>query len=147
MRSSPTRNRDICHDRYIRSPAWLLCGISSVPGELKLTGALISFTAHGTGTAWDWQLKKLERRSGVSELFSMLSNGGHVVVFSEPVTGIRVRSPWYYFSGGLVLKIRQQTYSLSFGQPAGSLGSDDEVRAISVMRHVGRQWLRLLRPE
>ena len=147
MRSSPTNKRTISRNRSIRSPAWLLCGISSVPGELKLSGPLLSFTAHGTGTAWGWQLKKLERRSGVSEFLNILNRGGYSVLFSEPVTGIRARCPWYYFSGGLVLQIREQTYKFSFGQPARSLGSGNEVSSISVMRHVGRQWLRTLEPE
>ena len=136
--------RKISRNRAIRSPAWLLCGISSVPGELRLSGSLLSFTAHGTGTAWDWQLKKLERRSGVSGLFNILNEGGHAVVFSEHVTDIQARSPWYYFSGGLVLQIRRQAYKLSFGQPARSLGSDNEAGTITIMRHVGRQWLRTL---
>ncbi len=144
MPATPIDKRSTSRSRAICSPAWLLCGISSVPGELKLGGSVLSFTAHGTGSAWDWQLKKLERRSGASEFMNILKDGGHAVLFREPVIGIRSRSPWYYFSGGLVLQIRQQTYKVSFGQPASSSISQNEVQTIRTMRRVGRQWIRAL---
>lgn len=108
---------------------------------------MLSFVALGTGTAWDWQLKKLERRVGRSGFFKTLKDGGRAVLFSEALTSIRTRSPWYYFSGGLLLQIREQTYKMSFGRPARSSASDNELRTVSTMREVGKQWLRALRSE
>lgn len=144
MVTTPIHKKTTSSIRDICSPAWILCGISSVPGELKLSGSVLSFIAHGTGSAWDWQLKKLERRSGASGFMNILKEGGHAVLFREPVIGICSGSPWYYFSGGIVLQIRRQTYKVSFGQPASSSISQNEVQTIRTMRRVGMQWIHAL---
>ena len=129
------------------SKAWLLRGISSIPGELTLTDSLLSFTAENTGTAWDWQLKRLEHASGSAGFMNALQRGRRAVLFSESLADVRVRSPWYYFSGGVVLEIRQQKYRLSFGQPVGSSAEEDELQTITTMRRAGKQWLRALSVE
>ena len=129
------------------SEAWLLRGISSIPGELRLSGSILSFTAHDTGTAWDWQLRKLERGAGSTGFMEALKRGGRAVLFSESLADLRVRSPWYYFSGGVVLEIRRQKYRLSFGQPARSSADDNELQTIGTTRRAGKQWLRALNAE
>ena len=129
------------------SPAWLLRGISSIPGELTLTESRISFTAQDPGSAWDWQLRKLALLSGNPAFMDTLKRGTAVVVFNEPLADILVRSPWYYFSGGLVLQIRGKSFRVSFGGPAGSSSASDELRAVSAMRRVGKKWLQALTAE
>ena len=73
-----------------------------------------------------------------------LMGGTAVVLFDEQLTEISFRSPWYYFSGGVVLKIRGQHYRVSFGRPADPSSSDIDLQTVSTMRHVGKQWLRAL---
>ncbi len=127
------------------SPAWMLRGISAIPGALELRGSVLSFVAHDTGTAWDWQLRKLERQAGRAGIMDALKDDRPAVLFREARTDIRVRCPWYYFSGGIVVQIGRQTYRLSFGRPARSSGSEeDELQSVSHMRRVGKQWLRAL---
>ena len=126
------------------SEAWLLRGISSIPGELRLSGSTLSFTAHDTGTAWDWQLRKLERGAGSTGFMEALKRGERFVLFKESLADVRVRSPWYYFSGGVVLEIRRQKYRMSFGQPARSSAEDNELQTIGAMRRAGKRWLRAL---
>lgn len=127
------------------SPAWLLRGISSIPGELALRDSRVSFTAQDAGSAWDWQLKKLELVSGSPGFMETLKRGTAVTLFDAPLTEIIVRSPWYYFSGGLVLKVRGRSYRVSFGGPAGSSSASDEFQAVSSMRRVGKSWLQALK--
>ena len=76
-----------------------------------------------------------------------LKRGSAVVLFDAPLAEILVRSPWYYFSGGLVVKIRGQSYRVSFGEPAGSSSGGDEWQTVASMRRVGKRWLQALTAE
>jgi hypothetical protein len=125
----------------LASPAWLLRGISAIPGQLRLSRSVLTFTAHGSGTAWAWQLRKLERSTGRPGLAQALESDERWVVFSEALDAIRVSSPWYYFAGGIVVRIGPHDYRISFGKPARSSGDDDGLDAVSDMRRLGKQWM------
>ena len=144
MKSPRPDNRASASTTGLSSPAWLLRGISSIPGELRLGDSRLSFIAQDPGTAWDWQLRKLERVAGSPGFMAKLKAGSAVALFDEPLTKILVRSPWYYFSGGLVLQILGQSYKVSFGQPAGSSNASDGFETVSAMRQVGKRWLHVL---
>jgi hypothetical protein len=45
----------------LRTDAWLLRGVSSIPGELRLAAGTSSFTSSGTGSAWPLQRRRLGR--------------------------------------------------------------------------------------
>ncbi len=133
----------------IRSVAWLLRGISSVPGELKLAGGRLSYKAFGFGTLWRYQLNRLERDVRIHGLADRLDNGETAVVFDVPLTAVTVRIPWYYFSGGLVVETGGAVFKFSFGQPANSgpsLGNRDlarvlnELKTVESMRKTGKIW-------
>ena len=147
MKSTRLNKRASTSANILCSPAWLLRGISSIQGELTLTQSRISFIAQNQGSAWDWQLRKLSLLSGNLEFMDTLKRGTAVVVFNEPLADILVRSPWYYFSGGLVLQIRGKSFRVSFGGPAGSSSASEELRAVSAMRRVGKKWLQALTAE
>lgn len=147
MKSSRPQKLGAVAPKDLSSPAWLLRGISSIPGELRLCDSRISFIAHGMGSAWDWQLEKLERVAGSPGFAKSLEDGSTASLFNESLTDIHVRSPWYYFSGGLVLQIRGVSYRLSFGKPASSSNDDDELGTVSTMRQAGKMWLRALASE
>ncbi|MGB4860373.1 MAG: hypothetical protein WBP11_13745 [Dokdonella sp.] len=126
------------------SPAWLLRGISSVPGELRLRSAQLSFVAEGRGSAWDWQLNKLAHTACDVDFFDKVRSGDRATLFNEPLAQVAVRFPWYTFSGGLIVTTRRQVYRLSFGQPASSSVTSDELGTVSTMRRVGKHWMWLL---
>ena len=147
MKSSRLNKQASTSANIMCSPAWLLRGISSIPGELTLTESRISFIAQDRGSAWDWQLSKLALQSGNPAFMDTLKGGSAVVLFNEPLSDILVRSPWYYFSGGLVLQIRGKSFRVSFGGPAGSSSASDELRAVSAMRRIGKKWLQALTAE
>lgn len=147
MKSARLNKLDTSTTKALCSPAWLLRGISSIPGELRLNSSRISFIAHEAGSAWDWQLNKLERVAGSPGFMEALKGGSTAALFNEPLTDIHVRSPWYYFAGGLVLQVRDQSYRVSFGRPAGSSINGDELQTVSTMRRVGKRWLQALTSE
>ena len=129
------------------TPAWLLRGISSIPGRLRLRDSRLSFVADGVGSAWDWQLEKLERAAGSAGFTEALKGGRSATLFDEPMPGIGVRSPWYYFAGGLVLRVGGQRYRVSFGKPVGPARGDDELATLISMRQAGKRWLHALGTE
>ena len=135
MKSTKLSKRAAANTYVLCSPAWLL---------RRLSDSSISFIAQEPGTAWDWQLRKLERVAGRPGFTATLKAGSAVALFNEPLTEIRVRSPWYYFSGGLILQIRGQSYRVSFGEPVGSFSDGSEWRAAYTMRYVGKRWLKAL---
>ncbi len=147
MKSSRPQKSGAIGRKDLSSPAWLLRGISSIPGELRLCDSRISFIAHERGSAWDWQLRRLERDAGSLGFEKSLKDGSTASLFNESLKDIHVRSPWYYFSGGLVLQIRGVSYRISFGKPASSSNDDDELGTVSTMRQAGKQWLRALASE
>ena len=144
MKSSRSQKVRAIRPNALSSPAWLLRGISSIPGELRLSDSRISFIAHDAGSAWDWQLRELERVAGNPGFARSLKDGSTVALFNESLADIQVRSPWYYFSGGLVLQIRGESYRLSFGKPARASNDDDELATVSTMRQAGKRWLHAL---
>ena len=147
MKSSRLNKQASTSANILCSPAWLLRGISSNPGELTLTESRISFIAQDRGSAWDWQLSKLALQSGNPAFMGTLKSGSAVVLFNALLSDILVRSPWYYFSGGLVLQIRGKSFRVSFGGPAGSSSASAELRAVSAMRRIGKKWLQALTAE
>jgi hypothetical protein len=138
----------------LRSEAWLLRGISAIPGELRLSGNRISFTVQGRGSAWDWQLRKLERHARTVNLASLVKSGRDAVLFDANLRDVAVAFPWYYFSGGLVVKTSDDVYKLSFGRPAnspragvsnGPARAVAELKEIGSMRIAGKAWRETLR--
>ena len=76
-------------DDALRSPAWLLVGMTrSVPGLLELADGRLAFT---------------------------IEEGP---VFDAPLSGVSdIKFPWYYFGGGVKLRIGNERYRLSFVRP------------------------------
>jgi hypothetical protein len=74
----------------MRSPAWLLSGLTgSVAGELELTQACLIFETRDSRRILDAALSELSA----------------------------VTFPWYYFGGGMKVRIGMETYRLSFARP------------------------------
>lgn len=133
----------------LRTPAWLLRGISAIPGELVLARDRIGFAATGPGTAWSWQLRRLERRLGRP----WRAAGDDPAVpaphlFDWRLHRVRVRAPWYYFSGGIVLEHADCVLRFGFGPPvdahARGAAKDGLLDPVRRMRRVGKRWLAAL---
>ncbi len=128
----------------LRTEAWLLRGISSIPGELLLQGGALKFIAQGTGSAWPWQIAKLERLLQASGYAIAAEAGKPFALFEWPVSEVEAVVPWYYFGGGIVLARNGRRLRFSFGSPAStnrSLASAFEnIRKVGVMRSRGRLW-------
>lgn len=136
-----------------KSMAWLLRGISSIPGELKLADGRLSFKAFGFGTFWKFQLERLERETGQPSLAERLDNGETAMVFHFSLNDVDVRFPWYYFSGGVVITVEGTKYKFSFGRPANSgsnalsknvLQAMNDLREAGNMRQTGKAWRKAL---
>lgn len=132
----------------LRTEAWLLRGISSVPGALRLKGGMLSFVASGTGSAWPWQLRKLAVLLGKPGLAESIDAGKPVVLFEWPVAEVDVATPWYYFGGGIKLRHGGVALRLSFGRPAASshtLGDAAvELNEVTAMRARGSLWVQAI---
>jgi len=126
----------------LQSAAWLLRGLSSLPGQLALTYGRFAFTAAGSGTAWPWQLRRLERAAQQPGLAARLAAGDKALVFDLPVAPLRVRFPWYYFTGGLTIQGNATVYRFSFGPPANPRLPVDRAEGWAVG---GRAWQAALR--
>ncbi|MDX2192304.1 MAG: hypothetical protein NW201_03050 [Gemmatimonadales bacterium] len=129
----------------MRSAAWLLRGISSVPGELLLQGRTIRFAATGPGSAWPWQLRKLERLCGAAGWAERVLAGERAELFAWEVATVRAWVPWHYFGGGMKLGRDALVLRLSFGRPGNTrTGGVESVGAqlgeVAAMRARGRQW-------
>ena len=101
--------------RTLRSPAWLLSGLTrSVAGKLLLTGKRIVFEASDGRRLLDAAL------ADVSE----------------------VKFPWYYFGGGMKLRIGTDNYRISFARPANLPEdfSENAVGDIRSSRDSGAAW-------
>jgi len=135
--------------RRLRTDAWLLRGISTVPGELILQGQLLSFVVSGTGSAWPWQLRTLERDLAVSGLAASVEAGELTQAFKWSVPDLRVSVPWYYFSSGINVEHLGCRLRFSFGAPARNGRSPGDMvanlREVRTMRARGRLWLAALR--
>ena len=126
------------------TPAWLLRGISSIPGELRLSSATVSFVAHGSGSTWPGQLRTLASLLGRPPFGTALEQGQSVELLAWPVCEVAVAQPWYYFGGGLRLRRRGVDLRIGFGRPAGGARSPRqalaEFREIAAMRARGTVW-------
>lgn len=133
------------------SRAWLLRGVSTLPGRLRLAGGSVQFTATGTGSAWDWQLRKLDRLAVTTDFSQRLQLGQAAVLFRERLENLMITSPWYYFQGGLLVHSARGTWRISFGPPARSTADESlaavggELRTVADMRRTGKHWLRVFR--
>ena len=105
-------------DVVLRSEAWILRGLSSIPGELVLRGGRLSFKAEGIGSAWPWQLRKLGEAVGSERLAARLESGDRAQVFDWPLKDTHWWFPWHYFSGGMKIRRGGVVLRLSFGKPA-----------------------------
>ncbi len=101
--------------------AWLLKGINSLPGALKLQDGRLSYTAFGTGTCGHGLLSKLEQASGQTGFAQRLEDGDEALLFDAPLTGVeKIDFPWYYFSGGMKVTVGGVRYRIGFDRPANS---------------------------
>lgn len=122
----------------LRTDAWLLRGISSIPGTLALAENRLRFTASGYGTAWPFQLRTLERVAARPGLAHRLDADETALVFDLPLGEVRdVSFPWYYFSGGVKLTARGVRYRFSFARPANTRTPPNREHALEVARTVG----------
>jgi hypothetical protein len=129
----------------LRSECWLLLGISSMPGELILSGGKLTYLASGTGSVWPWQLRKLERQLNAPGLAARLHDAGSFQVFSEPVQALTFWCPWYYFDGGLKVRIKEVVFRLSFARPGNSGSSAmSELGDLAAIRSRGKLWQKAL---
>ncbi len=139
----------------LRSEAWLLRGISSIPGELRLEEGRLVFEAWNTGTAWPWQLRKLERELGAPGFADAIENGRPCRLFDWPVADLIAWCPWYYFGGGIKLRRNGLTLRFSFGRPANTRinahgtpaaagQAMENLGELAVMRSRGKQWIAAL---
>lgn len=99
-----------------RSPAWLLSGLTrSVAGELRLTHGRFIFEARDGRRILDAALGELSA----------------------------VAFPWYYFGGGMKVRIGTATYRLSFARPANlpdHAGEATDAGDIGSARRSGAAW-------
>ena len=123
----------------LRTDAWLLRGISSIPGTLTLAENRLRFTASGHGTAWPFQLRTLERVAARPGLARRLDADETALVFDLPLGEVRdVSFPWYYFSGGVTLTARGVRYRFSFIRPNDTLAPANAEHATEGTRPGGR---------
>jgi hypothetical protein len=101
----------------LRSPCWLLRGISSIPGELVLRESAVSFVATHSGSALPWQLRKLEQMLGTDHLARALDDGEPIQALEWSVREIQAWCPWYYFGAGLKIRRGNVEFHFSFGEP------------------------------
>ena len=128
----------------LHTDAWLLRGISSIPGELSLRSEVLSFVASGSGSAWPFQLRKLGELFQQPALQAELNAGHTVPLFAWPVREISASMPWYYFSGGITLQRRGVRVRLGFGRPvdAGRVPGQpmEGLAEVGAARKRGKLW-------
>ena len=127
----------------LSTQAWLLRGISSIPGTLKLAKGRLSFTASGSGTCWGFQLRKLEREADRAGLAKRLNDDENTVVFDVPLSDVQqVNFPWFYFSGGVKLTLNGVCYRFGFDKPANSRMPSEsmDLSGVSKARRRGKAW-------
>jgi hypothetical protein len=132
----------------LRTEAWLLRGISSLPGELRLSSGSLSFISAGTGSTWPFQLRKLGAALNQPGLAKAVDEGRPFQFFVWPSHQVQATTPWYYFGGGIKLKHQGTQLRFSFGRPASSgqglASAGAELKEISSMRSRGRLWAEAL---
>lgn len=134
------------------SPAWLLLGlINSLPGQLQLRDEQLTYVAYNSGTLGSRGLTKLEKKLALPELAFKLASNQPTPLFKIHLSEIEsVFFPFYYFSAGMHLKIKDKKFRLSFIRPnntrtyaRGFAG----VREIPASVNVGQEWKKLLSPK
>ncbi len=134
--------------------AWLLCGVNSIPGALRLENGRLSYTAFGSGNLGKGPLRKLEKSTGLAGLAKQLDRGAEVTLFDVPLSEVRkVEFPWYYFSGGVKLDIDGVGFRFGFDRPANTSVTDhaedaleeiaagfESLRQVANARRVGKAW-------
>jgi hypothetical protein len=132
----------------LRTEAWLLRGISALPGELRLNSGKLSFIISGTGSAWPFQLRKLGALLNQPALAKAVEEGRSFQLFEWDAHQVQVSTPWYYFGGGIKLKHYATRLRFSFGRPAsnsrGLAGAAAELKEVGVMRSRGKLWAKAL---
>ncbi len=126
--------------RALMTMAWMLRGISTIPGLLILRGGRVSFESADSGSAWGFQLRRIARRQGRPDFSAILLDGEQVEIFNEPLSEVEIIFPWYYFMGGVKVKTRLDCYRFSFGPPTNRLEGMVGLSYISIMRAAGREW-------
>ncbi|GAB3655406.1 hypothetical protein GCM10027589_14580 [Actinocorallia lasiicapitis] len=128
----------------LQTLTWIIMGATgSAPGVLSLNGGRLSFEAHHRGALTLSQLRTLEQRTGRPGLADHLTDGYRVPLFEAPLEAVGdVRFPWYYFGGGMKLKIAGQPFRFSFLQPQNTSLPGDLATAgqLSTGRAGGRAW-------
>ena len=123
----------------LHSGAWLLLGFSgSEPGTLTLSQGRLRFDTEAGSCTWDTALKEIDR----------------------------LEFPWYYFGGGMKVKIGRKRYRVSFIRPnTGSYISESDlvgtlpgvksrpgmpthlgetVNSMGLARRIGKAWKQVL---
>ncbi len=132
----------------LRTDAWLLRGISSIPGELRLANGKVSFTSSAYGSAWPFQLRKLGQLLDQPSLAMALEEGKTFQFFQWQAEQVQSSVPWYYFGGGI--KVRHQGILLrfSFGRPTSGghnlATAVSDLKELGAMRSRGKLWAKAL---
>ncbi len=138
--------------------AWLLQGINSIPGVMKLEDGRLSFTAVGCGTFGSGSLRELAARLGKQVAAEQLENGEEALLFDVPLAEVRdIHFPWYYFSGGVKLSVHGVGLRFGFDRPANTtvpdyveesmenlVGGIESIAEITRARKSGKVWKELL---
>jgi hypothetical protein len=102
--------------KTLRSPAWLLSGFTrSVAGKLTLGGGRIVFDTHD----------------------------GRRLLNAALADVSAVKFPWYYFGGGMKLRIGTKVYRISFARPGNlpeDFGENAHLTDIGGGRKSGAAW-------
>jgi hypothetical protein len=135
----------------LRTEAWLLRGISTLPGELRLNAGKLSFISSGTGSTWPFQLRRLGALLNQPALAKAVEEGRPFQLFEWSAHQVQVSTPWYYFGGGIKLKHQATELRFSFGRPAsgshGLAGAAAELQEVGAMRSRGKLWAKALSNE
>jgi hypothetical protein len=132
----------------LRTDAWLLRGISSIPGELKLANGKLTFTCSAFGSAWPFQLRKLGQLLDQPLLAKALEEGKTFQLFQWRVEHVQSTVPWYYFGGGIKLQHQGTHLRFSFGRPTSGghnlASAAADFKELGAMRSRGKLWSRAL---
>jgi hypothetical protein len=132
----------------LRTDAWLLRGISSIPGELRLANGNLSFTCSAYGSAWPFQLRKLGQLLNQPTLAKALEEGKTFLLFQWPVEQVQSTVPWYYFGGGIKLRHHNIRFRFSFGRPTSGghilASAAADLKELGAMRSRGKLWSKAL---
>ncbi len=132
----------------LRTDAWLLRGISSIPGELRLANGRLSFTSSAFGSAWPFQLRKLGRLLDQPSLAKSLEEGKTFQLFQWSADQVQSTVPWYYFGGGIKLRHQGIHLRFSFGRPTSGghnlATAVADLKELGTMRSRGKLWSKAL---